>query len=83
MKKNKNESIVHIRPDEYYSISAIINNNLISWIGHRDTLRKKIKKNIMLFKPLVIMNGKRTYYRIRGETLIEINQLADKGKLTC
>lgn len=77
-----NEKVIHIDPDEYYSVAEIIDNDLLPYIGHRNTLKLKIEANLKLFKPITIKTDSKVSYKIKGETLIELNKLSNEGKLT-
>lgn len=76
-----NEKVIHIDPDAYYSVSEIIENGLLPWIGHRNTLKIRIESNLKLFKPIILKSENKVSYKIKGETLIELNALPDKGQL--
>ena len=76
-----NETIIHIDPDEYYSVSEIIESNLLPWIGHRSTLKQRIEANLNLFKPRITKSKEKVSYKIKGEILIELNALPDKGQI--
>lgn len=75
--------ISDIDPEEYYAASTIIRNDWFPWIKHVDTFRKMLKteEGIAMYKPVVRTAGKYVRRRIKGSTILEVINLANKGLL--
>jgi hypothetical protein len=72
-----------IQKDEYYSASRLGMDKIFPWMKSPMTILKRIKteEGRKLFKPIVSTIGIATYYKIKGETVLEILDLADRGLL--
>ena len=72
-----------INPEEYYSASHIINNNLFPWISAPNTFLELLNtdKGKELLKPVIRDAGKKKRYFIKGSTILEIHKLAEEGNL--
>ncbi len=73
----------NIDANEWYAYTTVINNKWIPWIKHKNTLKGMLetKEGKKLYKPIVRVAGNKTFYRIKGSTLIEVIGLSDKGLL--
>ena len=72
-----------IKPDEYYSASTIIRNHWLPWIKHINTFKSILDtpEGVEMYKPIIRTAGQYTYRKIKGEFLLNVIKLADKGKL--
>lgn len=71
-------------PDKYYSAGAIIREGFLGdWIksrkGFTDLLRTERAQE--LFKP-IIKQGKYMSFKIKGQSILDVIELIDKGELT-
>ena len=72
-----------INPEEYYSASTIIRNKWLPWIKHVNTFKSILDtpEGVTMYKPIIRTAGQYTYRKIKGECLLEVIKLADRGKL--
>jgi len=80
---NNLELTTQINPKGYYAASTIIKNGWFPWIKHIHTFRGMLetKEGQELYKPVIRKAGKYTFYKIKGETLLKIISMSDKGEL--
>lgn len=72
-----------IQKEEYYSPSQLMRCNIFPWIKSTMTLMAIIKseKGKELFKPIIRESAKNRRYYIKGEDILNVLDLADKGEL--
>jgi hypothetical protein len=77
------ESNPKINPETWYPASKIINNGWLPWIKSAAQFRDvylKTEEARALYKPIIKETPKKIFYKIRGQTLIDIiNKANNKG----
>lgn len=74
--------IKEIEPEKYYSASQIIKNNWL-WMSTVLTLTSFLntEEGKRLLKPILIERGAVKRYQIKGDAIIEVLELVEKGEL--
>jgi hypothetical protein len=74
----------NIDPEEYYSATAIIKSGWFPWIKHILTFRGMLqtKEGQEMYKPVIRTAGKYTYYKIKGDTILDVIKSAEDGTLS-
>lgn len=72
-----------IDPEKYYSASSIIQNGWFPWFKQPLTFLKRLKskEGIELYRPVTSVQGLQTRYNIKGQTILDVIDLANEGKL--
>lgn len=70
--------------NKYYSAGAVVKEGFLGdWVKSRkgfiDILNSERGQEV--FKPIIRQSTKYTYYKIKGQTLIDVLELIDKGEL--
>lgn len=73
----------HIDPEKYYSASKVIANGFFPWIKSTMTFTNMLntERGVEIYKPIIRQAAKNKRYFIKGSTIIEIRELAEKGEL--
>lgn len=75
MTQPKNQNIKKltksIDADKDYSIHELYTIGFFFWLSSYQGARLIVKKNLKLFKPLIVKHGKKTSYFIKGKNALE------------
>lgn len=72
-------------PNKYYSATAIINGGFLGdWVKSISGLIEilKTERGAEVFKPIRKQNKEYVTYKVKGQTLLDIMKLIDKGELS-
>lgn len=72
-----------IKFEEYYTPSELMANNIFPWWNSTMTFMEKMKSEVGmdLFRPIITVGKKNRRYKIKGENVLKVLELADKGEL--
>jgi hypothetical protein len=73
-----------INPEEYYSVRFLTDNKVFPWMISHHALTKYLETEAgkVLLKPVVRQTKSHTRYLIKGETILTVLELAQKGVLS-